>query len=122
MIDRISGSPYQSRPGLQQAPGNLQNVGTKGSIFRQALSQELTEPAQKPETRQIPSPKSDLATGRIAKPAELQKTQLVNTVPLQTIIQEVREIAENSGFIGISSEDVVRAYHSGQSFLADYKV
>jgi hypothetical protein len=41
---------------------------------------------------------------------------------LNPMIKEVQQIAEASGFVGVNSSDVLRAYQQGTSFLADYKV
>ena len=38
------------------------------------------------------------------------------------VVRDVMTIAQQNGFVGVSPEDVRRAYQTGQSFLADYKV
>lgn len=37
-------------------------------------------------------------------------------------VQEIQTIAEKSGFIGVSEQDIRRAYSQGSSLLADYRV
>lgn len=104
-----------------------------GSIFRQALAQELVEtPPQRPviNPQQMAEARGDVAERPILPPA----TPRVNNVnamaaerakmmrQLEPMIHEVRQIAEDVGFIDVSSENVLKAYQSGQSFLADYRV
>lgn len=100
-----------------------------GSIFRQALEeematesrpQEITFPVSTavsaPETRPVlPRPTLTATSAMAAERAKMMRQ-------LEPMIHEVRQIAEEVGFIDVSSENVLKAYQSGQSFLADYRV
>ncbi len=37
-------------------------------------------------------------------------------------VREVQQIAQRAGFIGVSEQDIQRAYARGESLLADYRV
>lgn len=41
---------------------------------------------------------------------------------MEPMISEVADIAQKSGFVGLSTQDVLRAYAYGTSLLADYSV
>jgi len=100
-----------------------------GSIFRQALAEELdtqnpldegrpqlSTPVSVPETRPVlPRPTLTAVNAMAAERAKMMRQ-------LEPMIHEVRQIAEDAGFIDVSSENVLKAYQSGQSFLADYRV
>ncbi len=126
MIDRV-GNTFQSLQGVQ-ANRSFQAAG-RSSVFRQALEQELSsvESSQAPaqEDYYFPEQKPFAEPPAPARKTEAPAPQRLNVQPyvqLQPMINEVREIAETAGYIGVTSEDVLRAYHSGQSLLADYRV
>jgi hypothetical protein len=37
-------------------------------------------------------------------------------------VQEVQDIAQQAGFVGVTEQDIRRAYTYGESLLADYRV
>ena len=45
-----------------------------------------------------------------------------NTNAMNPMVNEVADIAQKSGFVGLSTQDVLRAYAYGTSLLADYSV
>jgi hypothetical protein len=68
----------------------------------------------------------------ITKPNSLPAEPLASTAPAGTSpwtspqwtrkVQEIQTIAAKSGFIGVSEQDIWRAYSQGNSLLADYRV
>lgn len=129
MMERV-GSTYHSLQGLQANRSFQQAEPKTGSVFRQALAQELQALPQKPQPNvQPPPPMPDPLAYEELPPAPppRQRSQPVQRpaaleTSLQSMVQDVRQIAEASGFIGVSDQDVLRAYRTGQSFLADYTV
>jgi hypothetical protein len=130
MIGNV-GSASQALQGFQ-ATRSFQNAGNTGSVFRQALLQEIDEleqqqaPQQFHEEAQVAPPdySQQWTPEAPASPTRMQRQRIEPNpmTQLQPLIQDVLQVAEHTGFIGISSQDVVRAYQSGQSLLADYKV
>ena len=55
-----------------------------------------------------------------ARSSVLSPERLVQNT--ERVINDVLSIAQKTGFVGVNPEDVRRAYQTGQSFLADYKV
>lgn len=37
-------------------------------------------------------------------------------------VQEIQQVAEKAGFVGVSEQDIRRAYVHGESLFADYRV
>ena len=124
MIHRID-STFQSLQGVQAARSF--QAAQKASVFRQALEQELEDvqpqsmpPEPQPRLRDaLPPAQPQAVSQRQPLP---QRPVVSPQLQLEPMIQEVRQIAEASGFIGVSNQDIMRAYKTGQSFLADYRV
>lgn len=115
MIEQIRSQSYRDLSELK-SPHNLKPVGKTGSVFKQALAKEIYTPdkSESPDTIEHQSRE---------RVSHVASRSLQNTYHhMMPMIQEVRQIAENNGFIGVTADDVIRAYKTGQSFLADYKV
>lgn len=123
MIRGVDGQQaFHSLQELQRSR-SFQAAERSPSIFRQALEQELIEAPHHQETLVESAPQHrPPAFEAPVKPLETKPVQPIYTANLTQLVHEVKEIAESSGYVGISPEDVVRAYNTGQSFLADYKV
>ncbi len=133
MIDRIGGSPtpFQSVQGSR----TYQNATRNTTVFREALMNEMEE-APKSESQgwssefqpqQIDTaPRFDeRPSASVSSPVSRPRMQSAPSsylAQLQPMIQEVQQLAEASGYIGVTSQDVLRAYQSGRSLLADYRV
>lgn len=117
MIDGI-GSTYQSLQGLQ-ASRTFNPAGKSASVFRQALAAELKAA---PVEEEIVEPKVWTKQTQSAPLPELAQPQRKPDPQLESLVHEVRHIAETTGYIGVSPQDILRAYQLGQSFLADYRV
>ena len=91
------------------SPSSIEYSGNVGSVFQRALAQEMA-PTQNQAPTSTPEP---VVQRPINYTIGLEQQ-------LQPMIHEVSQIAESSGFVGVTSQDIVRAYQTGQSFLADY--
>jgi hypothetical protein len=92
------------------SPSSIGYSNNVGSVFQQALAQEMA-----PSQNEVP-------VARPEPPAHSPINYNINLEQqLQPMIHEVSQIAESSGYVGVTSQDIVRAYQTGQSFLADYK-
>lgn len=126
MIGRV-GSTFQSLQELQAAR-SFQAADKSASVFRQALMQELQEAEPQvssslsEESGQFSLASTPVDYTSVPTRREPPRPQAPSPAPLDALVHEVRQIAEASGYIGVTQQDVLRAYHSGQSFLADYKV
>lgn len=118
MIDRL-GPHSQPLPRVQPGVG-FKAVGRSGSLFKQALAEELQEVSQSHALAPADQNHLESQAYRTVAP----RRPAGSTIPpsMLPLIQEVQQIAENSGFIGVTADEVIRAYRSGQSFLADYTV
>lgn len=103
MIERL-GSTYQSLQGLE------------ASRHFKAASQPL-KPQDADETLLKPD-----ASGTPSAPERMSASKSKAIAQLAPLIEDVQKIAKAVGYVGVSNEDVVRAYQQGSSFLADYKV
>jgi hypothetical protein len=63
-----------------------------------------------------------------AAPASLPTTAATGNLPAwaapqwSSKVQEIQGIAEQAGFVGVTEQDIRRAYSQGTSLLADYRV
>jgi hypothetical protein len=57
-----------------------------------------------------------------AAPANTASTQVGLSPQWQRTVREVQNIASQAGFVGVSEQDIRRAYTHGESLLADYRV
>lgn len=132
MIERTGTSSISPRYGSASAQRPATGVKPDLSAFRATLTEQIKEktPLQPPPASARPA----IAAARpeLEKPAvrraasqmeqAIQSTQPAEANPVQPMIREVSRIAASAGFVGVTSQDILRAYHSGQSFLADYTV
>lgn len=87
-------------------------------------------PAAAPAIYRQPSPtRLDVAPtpqSKTAQPLSQARSLVQSSERLvqntERVINDVLAIAKKTGFVGVNPEDVRRAYQTGQSFLADYKV
>ncbi len=131
MINRV-GSTFNSLQGLQ-ASRSFQAAERSGTVFRQALAQEMDTVQQAPQVQEKPALSRAEQASRIleqqlaaSRGQQVAEKATEKTLPnpyqeLEPMIYEVRRMAENIGFIGVTSQDVMRAYQHGHSFLADYR-
>ena len=99
---------------------------------QQAWEARRAAKAQAPQTpiiEQNPTETQAPAQGFGAQPVKehIELDNLSNLLPTNTPqwsrkVQDIQNIAEKSGFTGISEQDIRRAYVQGNSLLADYHV
>ncbi|MEM0951574.1 MAG: hypothetical protein AAGI66_05450 [Cyanobacteria bacterium P01_H01_bin.74] len=87
--------------------------------------QSLSQP--QPADQAVSSLGSETKTVSTMSPAVLSAvTQPGNALPEQTglpvDIQDVLSIAGQSGFVGVTAQDIQRAYTFGESLLSDYRI
>lgn len=130
---RPAGSAAEALQSIQ-ATRSFQAANKTGSVFRQALIQELEShgayPTAEPHAADnIPSlapQRFHVEEPAIPQPINRMRQQKVSpapaTNPLEPLIHDVIQVAEQTGYVGVTAQDVVRAYQTGQSLLADYTV
>ncbi len=123
MMDRI-GSFNGSYSERVSTPNSSPRTGST-SVFKKALAteQQAIEPFQfEPMQRSAPSASKPTPTADVKpQPTRLTGQVMFQAPVLMEMVDEIQQIAEQSGFLQVSPEEVLRAYHSGQSFLADYR-
>ena len=97
----------------QRMPATQQNQKTENSAV---LDHEL-KGHQLKETQQLV-----LSQKIQGKQHVTSQNQNAQNDALNPMVKEVANIAEKSGFVGLSTQDVLRAYAYGTSLLADYSV
>lgn len=102
--------------------------GKAASVFRDALAQEL-DARQAASTEKVlnkPAVRPEISAYRSKpiQPAVVDRQVVMNDMAqkLQPVISEVRQIADYVGLVDVKSQDIIRAYQRGDSFLADYRV
>lgn len=64
----------------------------------------------------------------VADPVQQKEEMPVSLMALQRLpqwrqtVSEVTHIAQKAGYVGLSEQDIQRAYVNGESLLADYRV
>ncbi len=122
MIQRVGSTPHpiDEYNGLR----SFQDAGKSGSVFRQALMAELDNNTPEAASKQPTTPRQEATSLPTQNPPQpvRPKIQPQYQPQLQPMIDEVHQIAQSSGYVGVTSQDILRAYQTGRSFLADYKV
>jgi len=86
----------------------------------QLLQAQQAFRSHKPRAAQPEAPKTEAPQISIERPEV--NIPVINPQQWRNTVQEVREIASQAGFIGLTERDIQRAYVYGESLLADYRV
>lgn len=129
MIDGLSNAynpVHLQGPGLSRA-ARQQQAGQNASVFRRALEEEAAtqQVAQQPQVEQaIPRPASQVSrlNPREPVPVASPARPAPQSANVERMVHEVTHLAQEAGYIGFSQDDILRAYNTGESFLADYTV
>lgn len=76
--------------------------------------------ASKPDasSTQFPAARIELETPQTSAPIQSQPV----SPQWQRKVNEIQNIATKAGFVGVTEQDIRRAYQQGESLLADYRV
>lgn len=93
----------------------------------QKVAQQALEPVRK-ETQVVSKLNAPQQASQEVAPLKPKATESKNLTTqayyqeLAPLIQDIQQVAKNSGYIDVRAEDVMRAYAQGSSLLADYSV
>ncbi len=76
--------------------------------------------ASKPNAPAIEFPASRIEMETPEAPAAMQSQPL--SPQWQRTVNDIQTIAAKAGFVGVTEQDIRRAYQQGESLLADYRV
>lgn len=123
MINSVGSSPTPHSFAINpQRPAGHERTG---SVFKQKLQEELRpfDTPATPQSREFrPAERPEPLVRREAPVASTPASLGRGVEKLNPMVNEVCRIAESVGYVGVTPQDVVRAYQSGHSFLADYTV
>lgn len=77
--------------------------------------------ASKTQTPEQQAPTSTLEMESPSAPVSVPHSQSVSP-QWQRKVNEIQNIAHKAGFVGVTEQDIRRAYQFGESLLADYRV
>jgi len=97
---------------------------------QQAWEARRAAKAQAPAVEQAPTETPHIAPKNSIQPPVLENLSLdgtsgilpTNTPQWSRKVQDIQTVAAKSGFVGISEQEIRRAYVQGESLLADYRV
>lgn len=83
---------------------------------RQTSRPSEPAPAPSDESQNIASPIEMATAATTPSLGSVAQSRLSRAIP------EIQEIARRAGFVGVSAQDIQRAYSRGESLLTDYRV
>ena len=87
-------------------------------------SRQATRPSAPPANNSEPSTLAPILENARLEQANAADSLSAASVPsrLSRAIPEIQDIARRAGFLGVTEQDIQRAYTRGESLLTDYRV
>ena len=92
-------------PGQSLQASSIQRIQAQ-QAFKTKKAEKKELPSQAPEIQVSNKPLNSVLPKQIFTPKR---------------IQEIKQIAQQAGFVGLEETDIERAYATGQSLLTDYR-
>jgi len=92
---------------------------------RKAVSKNRIDPTADTNVQAVankPAGNQARMVDRTQQAPDTNESSMDHNARLARAIPEIQEIAKKAGFVGVTSQDIQRAYAFGESLLTDYRV